>query len=114
MKLTKKPSLREKKRYIYFTVRSSGSLKYFDLKNTIHSSILHLIGELGAAKSNVHLVKNLWDQKKLCGVIRCSNKYVDQVKVSLALVHQIGEERVVFQTLRVSGTIKGSMSRHKK
>jgi RNase P/RNase MRP subunit POP5 len=31
---------------------------------------------------------------------------VDKIKVSLALIHQIGDSRVVFQTLRVSGTIK--------
>jgi len=31
---------------------------------------------------------------------------VDLVKVGLALIHQIGDQRVIFQTLRVSGTIK--------
>jgi RNase P/RNase MRP subunit POP5 len=28
------------------------------------------------------------------------------VKVSLALIHQIGDSKVIFQTTRVSGTIK--------
>ncbi len=80
MKLTKKPSLREKKRYIYFKLHSSGTPKYFDLKNAIYDSILGLIGELGFARAGPHIVKNLWDEKKRTGVIRCSHLFVDQIK----------------------------------
>ena len=108
MKLTKKPSLREKKRYIYFKVHSSGNLKYFDLKNSILNSVLDLVGELGFAEANPHLVKNLWDEKNKAGVIRCSHRSADKIKLALSLIHQIGEEKVILQTIRVSGTIKGT------
>lgn len=111
MKLTKKPSLREKKRYIYFKLHSANPPKYFDLKNAVFNSILDLIGDLGLAKANTHIVKNLWDGKNKTGVIRCSHIYVEQIKLALALIHQIGDEKIIFQSVRVSGTIKG-LSKH--
>ncbi len=107
MKLTKKPSLREKKRYIYFKVHSANPIKFFDIKNSILDSVLDLIGELGLAKANIHVIKNLWDQKNNTGVIKCSHLYVDHIKLAFSLIHNIGDDQVIFQTIRVSGTIKG-------
>ena len=108
MKLSSKPTLREKKRYIYFRIHSQGPLKYLDARNAIFDSIFDIIGELGSARANPHLVKNLWNQKDQTCVLRCSHLFVDQIKLALSLLHQIGEEKVIFQSLRVSGTIKGT------
>ncbi len=107
MKLTKKPTLKEKKRYIYFKVHSNYPVKYVDMRNAVFDSIFDLIGELGLAKSNTHFVKNLWDQKNQTGILKCSHTFVDQIKLATSLIHQIGESQVIFQSLRVSGTIKG-------
>ena len=108
MKLSSKPTLREKKRYVYFKVHSKGSLNYVDVRNALFDSVFDLIGELGSAKSNLHLIKNVWNQKQQTGIIRCSHLYVDQIKLAISLIHHIGDEKVVFQGLRVSGTIKGT------
>ena len=108
MKLTKKPTSKEKKRYIYFKVHSKNPLKFQEVRNAGWDSVLDLIGELGTGKANLHFVKNLWDPKNQTGVIRCSHLFVDQIKLGLSLIHHIGDEQVIFQTLRVSGTIKGT------
>ena len=107
MRLTKKPSNKEKKRYVFFKVNSSNQLKYQDVRNAVLDSLLDLIGDLGLAEARAHLIKNLWDQKNQTCVIKCSHQAVDHVKLALALLHHIGDEQVVFQTIKVSGTIKG-------
>ena len=100
------PALRKKKRYIFFKAHSDGPVNYTDIKNAVFNSLLDWLGEEETAKADVNFIKNLWNSKTRTGVMKCSHKYVDKVKVGLSLIHQIGDQRVVFQTLRVSGTIK--------
>ncbi|MBI4175572.1 MAG: hypothetical protein HY518_00055 [Candidatus Aenigmarchaeota archaeon] len=102
------PSLKEKKRYIFFRVHSDGKLFYPDMKNAIVSSLLNWLGEQELAKANIWVVKNLWDGSR--GVIKCSHRHVDSVKAGLSMVHQIGDQRVIPETLRVAGTIKSGKS----
>ena len=66
------------------------------------------------AKANIRILKNLWDLRKQKGFVQCLPKFVDSVKVSLSLIHQIGDSRVAFQTLRVSGTIKSGRDKTAK
>ncbi len=108
MRLKKKPSLKEGKRYIVFRVHSSEkeSVTYDNVKDAVWNSLEHWLGEQDLAQANVRLIRNLWDGKNETGFLQCSHRYVDLVKVGLALIHQIGDQRVIFQTLRVSGTIK--------
>ena len=104
MALKSLPSLREKKRYIVFRLHSEGKLSYAIVKNAIFDSLLEFLGEQEFARANIRFIKNLWNQKT--GFLETTPAYVDKVKVGLALIHQIGEEKVIFQTLKVSGTIK--------
>jgi RNase P/RNase MRP subunit POP5 len=104
LKLKKLPSQRERKRYVFFGVHSSGRLEFGDSRNAITASLIGWLGESGMAKARPWVIRNLWTQKG--GVIQCSHRHVDDVKVSLALIRQIGDARVLFQTLRVSGTLK--------
>ena len=100
------PSLRQKKRYVFFRVHSDGPVRYSDIRNAAWNALLDWLGEKELARARVSFLKNLWNSGNQTGVLRCSHTAVDQVKVGLALVHQIGDRKVVFQTLRVSGTIK--------
>ncbi|NIO22806.1 MAG: ribonuclease P protein component 2 [Candidatus Aenigmarchaeota archaeon] len=106
MKLKGRPTLKEKKRYVFFKVHSSGDLDYRMVRDGVMNSLLNWLGDKDLALAKPRIIKNLWDQKGKQGVIRCSHRYVDDVKVSLGLVHQIGDSRVIIQTTRVSGTIK--------
>ncbi len=111
MKLKTRPTLREKKRYIFFRVHSDKKLEFRMVRDAIMNSILNWLGDKDFALAKPWVVKNLWDKKKQEGVVRCSHRYVDDVKVSLGLVHQIGDSRVILETLRVSGTIKSGRSK---
>ena len=106
MKLRIRPSLRPRKRYLVFRVVSEGPVDYTNMRNMIWSTLSEWMGEDDMARANIRLIKNLWNPKQKKGFLQCGHKYVDKVKVGLALIHQIGDQRVIFQTLRVSGTIK--------
>jgi RNase P/RNase MRP subunit POP5 len=106
MSLKKPPSMRQKKRYLIFRLHSDEPVSFQDMKNAVWNSVLNWLGDNEAPNADIHIVKNLWSGKDQTGFIRCHPKYVDQVKMALALIHQIGEQKVIFQTVRVSGTIK--------
>ena len=108
MKLKPLPSLKESKRYIVFRVLSDQKylLEFQVVRDAILNSILNWLGEETSARAGVWVIKNLWDRKKQKGIIRCSRKETDLVKTALALVHQIGDQRVIIQSLKVTGTIK--------
>ena len=106
MKLKSKPTLRGKHKYVVFKIHSTAKLQYNDLKNAIMNALLNWMGERDFADAGIWLIKNLWDSKEQKGIIRCVPKYVNAVKMSLLLVHQIGDEKVTFRSLWVSGTIK--------
>ena len=113
MALKRLPSMREKKRYIVFTVISERPVDYDFVRDALWNSMTHWIGEAGLAKAGIRLVKNLWDRNGQRGFIQVHPKYVDAVKVSMGLIHQLGDQRVIFQSIRVSGTIKSGKSASK-
>lgn len=106
MKLKKMPSLRAHSRYIVFKVHSTNPLLYSNMRDAVWNSLENWLGEQDLAEADVRIIKNLWNPKTQTGFIKCSHKFLDLVKTGLALIHQIGDNRAVFQTLRVSGTIK--------
>lgn len=106
MKLKPFPSMREKRRYIIFKVHSEEKLNYPNVRNAVYNSVGNWLGEKEMARANVHIIKNLWDSKGQTGFVRCSHKFVDDVRVGLSLIHQVGDSRVIFHTLAVAGTIK--------
>lgn len=113
MKLKQLPTLRKKKRYIIFKIHSDGKLRYENVRNAIYNTISNWLGELGIAKADIHLIKNLWNSDEQIGFIRCSHISVDHIKTALTTIRQIGDKRVVFETLRVSGTIKSARKKLK-
>jgi RNase P/RNase MRP subunit POP5 len=106
MPLKKPPSMRAKKRYLIFRLHSDSPVSFQDMKSAVWNSVLNWLGDNEAPNADIHIVKNLWRPGEQTGFIRCHPRYVDQVKMALALIHQIGDERVIFQTIRVAGTIK--------
>ena len=113
MKLKSVPALRERKRYVFFRVHSTESFEFFDLKNAIMNSLMNWMGERRFSLAKPWVIKNLWDGRKMAGVARCSHTSVDDVKMGLALVRQIGDSRVVIESIRVSGTIKSGKKKVK-
>lgn len=101
------PTLREKDRYISFQIISEEQISYTDLEQAIWNQFLDTFGELGVSKTNMWLMKNLYMPELQIGVIRCNNKSVSQIIAGLGLISRLGDNRIIFKVLKVSGTIKG-------
>ena len=102
------PTLREKKRYIAFKVISEEGeeFTYSDLESAIWNTLLDFLGEHGVSKTSVWLMKDCWEQKKQIGILRCNHKSVQEIIATLGLIDRLGDNRITFKVLKVSGTIK--------
>jgi len=68
--------------------------------------MLDFLGEHGVSKTSVWLLKDCWDPKRQIGILRCNHKSVQAVIASLGLIDRLGDNRIMFKILKVSGTIK--------
>ena len=93
------PILKEKKRYLLYEITSKEKL--FNIENTIENELRNFIGNLGLAKARFKLIKT----KDSKGIIKVSNKYVDEIKTGLSLISEINDTPVRISTLKVSGVI---------
>ena len=103
------PTLRERRRYIAFQVipEKDEEFTYSDLEAAIWNVSLDFLGEEGVAETSMWLLKDTWNPTKKTGIIRCNNKSVQLVIASLGLIDRLGDNRICFKILGISGTIKG-------
>ena len=101
-------SLRGRRRYIAYQVLSEDKFIFQDLTNSIWHSLLNLLGELGAAEADLWVARNIYDEKRQIGIIRCSHEKVEQVRAALALIERIGDVRIIVKVLGISGSIKAA------
>ena len=97
------PTLREKKRYLvysvdYFGNKASESIK---LKETVDKGLLEFLGTFGYAKAGVMFVKG--SGKK--GILRVDRKYVDHVRTGLMTVKKMDSGDVAIRCLGLSGSV---------
>ena len=101
-------SLRGRRRYIAYQVISEEKVLLEDLINTIWHTTLNFLGEQGTSKTDMWIAKDTFDEKNQMGLIRCSHDSVEEVRTSLALIERIGDVRVVFKVLGISGTMSAA------
>jgi len=102
------PSLRGRRRYLAYQVISEQKILFQDLINTIWHSVLNFLGEFGASEADLWIVRDVYDEKRQVGILRCSHTSVEHIRTALALVQRIGDVRVIIKVLGVSGTIKAT------
>ena len=101
-------SLRGRTRYLAFDAISEQKILLDDLINTIWHSVLNFLGETGTARANIKIIKDTYDDNRQMGILRCSHDEVENVRSALALIQRIGDTRVIFRVLGLSGSIKAA------
>jgi ribonuclease P/MRP protein subunit POP5 len=101
-----KPSEREKKRYIVFEISSGQKISFQLAKNAILDVCLRCIGEFGCQRARIYIIENLYIPEKNRGVLRVTNKSLNEIRAALAMVKCIDGNEVVFQTIGISGILK--------
>lgn len=103
------PSLREKKRYIAFSIKSADDISFKEAKNEIETSMLKFIGELGFANTGPLFLKDWKDMK---GIVKVNTKYVDHTKAAMALIKEINGKKAKIESIAVSGVLNKIRSSH--
>ena len=69
--------------------------------------MLDFLGEDGVSKTSMWLLKDTWNQKRGIGIIKCNHKSTEKIIASLGLIDRLGDNRICFKILGISGTIHG-------
>mgnify|MGYP001588899615 CR=1 FL=1 len=93
------PSLKERKRYILYEIDSN--VKMDNLRRDIFNELRGFLGDLGLAKAGLNFVS----YKNNKGILQVSHNTVDEVKTGLALIKNIGNNKLRVRTLKVSGVL---------
>lgn len=75
-----------------------------DVIRAIWKTLTLLFGEYVAYKTGLWLIE--FDPTHKYGIIRCNNITKEQLISSLAFIYEIRNSRVIFHSLKTSGTIK--------
>lgn len=100
-----------KKRYVVFEIESQRKFRFRQVSQAILNQCLQLYGEVGSSRLNLWVLKDLFDEKNQKGVVVCSHLKVPEVRAALALIKKIGDKKVIFHTLGVTGTIKSAKNK---
>lgn len=110
VKFRVKPTQKENWRYIAFEIISDASFNEKEVIKAVSSSILHLLGAVGASKTNFWLIS--YDQTSKKGLLRCSNKAQKEVIASITTITKIENTIAILNVLGVSGTIKKAKEKY--
>lgn len=95
---------KEKPRYLKFEVISKKGVEFELLKKQILKTALSFLGENEFRNANILILEDMWKNKK--GIIKAYHRYINKVKVILALIRRIDDTEVIIKSSKVSGTLK--------
>lgn len=95
------PSLREKRRYLAYSIISNGKISQESARKAIEKSALSFLGQLEYARAGVMIMP-----AGNAGIIRASNKYLNKVRASMMFIDNIEDNPVLIETVTVSGILR--------
>ncbi len=100
------PTLKEKKRYVVFEIISEKKFSLPEVKAFAEERMYSFLGELGVARALPIFIEEKFNAEKQKFVIKVGHKYVDELKVALALGKSIKNTPVIIKSVTVSGILK--------
>lgn len=103
------PSLKEKRRYLVYEVKSEDKLSFNTVKDSIIRESESYLGKLTMAKAGVIFLNDWINQK---GVIKVNNKYEDHIKAVFTQINKIQEQNVLVKSVGVSGILNKARKKY--
>ena len=102
------PSLKPKKRYVLFQIKNQADKKFWkrEVLDAIEAQLISCFGIFLFAKASPMIVKESFDEKTQQIIIKVSHKYVDELKVAMALLTEIKDTTVTIESISTSGILK--------
>jgi ribonuclease P/MRP protein subunit POP5 len=95
---------RVRRRYLAIKFVSEQAFTERAVMNAIWKAILRLFGEYGASQTELNLVEA--DPQSNYAVVRCSHRYHERTRASIASITEINGKPAVVHVIGVSGTLK--------
>ena len=99
------PSLREKKRYLVYEVIATKKFEADEIEKSIKKAYLSSFGNINAAKAGIIFLNKNFDKEKQRGIIKVSNKCLENLRYSLALAKRIKNSKVIIRSVGCSGIL---------
>ena len=99
------PSLREKKRYLIYEIIGKSKFQAEEIEKSIKSSYLSAFGEIETGKAGLIFLNKQFNKEKQRGIIKVSNKCLENLRYSLSLVKKIKNSKAIIQSVGCSGII---------
>ncbi len=99
------PSLREKKRYLVYEVIANKKFPAEEIEKSIKDSYLGAFGELNLGKAALIFLNKGFNKEKQRGIIKVSNKCLENLRYSMALVKKIKNSKVIIRSVGCSGIL---------
>ena len=107
------PSLREKKRYLVYEVVSRNRFNdALHVNNAILEAAKELLGSVGMARAGIIAMNDQWNEDMQRGVIRVSNRHVDDLKASLVFAGSIDGKEAIVRSVGASGILKKAKQKY--
>lgn len=99
------PTLKERKRYIVYEVKSEKKLSFNEAREAIDNALKTLIGTLGVAKAGVIHLKKYWSNEKMRGILRVNHNFIDEVKASFIFINKVESKKTNIRSIYTTGVI---------
>lgn len=100
------PALRQKGRYLRFKIRSEEDVELGELVDTVWDKCLSYLGTKETSEADFWVIGNQFNEDKQVGIAKVNREKVDDFRASLALIEEIGDEKVIINVRKVSGSLK--------
>lgn len=100
------PSLREKQRYLEFSIHSEEKVDLGEVVDSVWNSALNYLGEKGCSEANFWVIGNRFDEGRQEGIIRVRREKEDDIRAALTLIKEIGNRKAFIKVEKTSGSIK--------
>jgi len=104
------PSIRQKKRYIKFKVRSEQEVKLGEVVDTVWDKCLNYLGTKETSDIDFWIIGNQFNEKNQDGIIKVNRDKLEEFRACLALIGSLGNKKGFIQVEKVSGSIKKCQS----
>ena len=103
------PSLRERKRYLVYTVITTSALQmpfsHDAVTEAITTGYKQVYGELQLGQAGLQYFSEYYNQTQSAGIIRINHKQLPLLQTSLCYVTMINNEKVIIASKYVSGVL---------
>jgi RNase P/RNase MRP subunit POP5 len=99
------PVLKTKKRYVVFEIVSDSLVEVKKAFYVIKDQYKKLFGIYGLGISGL-MNTRIYDKNKKKSILKVNNKYLNELKTTLAFIKKIDDKDVILKTNYVSGILK--------